>query len=229
MKSKQHPSDEQLLSLCGISDVQTGHPDQQEARAHVDAGCRQCGARVEAYAAILRAMRAPGLAEVPAPMIEAALERIREQGGATAPGSLLSAVSREVAERIRRVGQEIRMGLALDTGFGAALAGIRSVGSMTPRQLLYESPLGTLHLQIMDRGDGKADILGQFLFEGAPAERPAEMDLESAGKTVRARLSPTGEFRFEGIARGAVRLSTRTGDTRLVVDVLESAPPSSAS
>lgn len=159
-------------------------------------------------------------AQAPGEIIERALVRIRELEAAArsegAPAFRQSA--RALLDRAGAVHQKVReivATLVLDSYEGTALPGIRGAARLQPRQLMYESPGGTVHLQLENDG-AQVEILGQFL--------PSDGSLTGgtvyfeAGQTSSAiELGETGEFAFSTLPSDRVEIRIRTGDQLLTL------------
>ncbi len=114
------------------------------------------------------------------------------------------------------------MGLALDSRATAGLPGIRGTTELQPRQLLFESPHGNVHLRIEDGSGRKVQILGQFLpASGGTGKLVANAHLEQDGRTITRKLSPHGEFQFRAVTPSEVRIRIEWNDLVLTLGPLD--------
>jgi hypothetical protein len=185
-------------------------------RAHLALGCGPCDEKVAVYREVLRSLGAPALLSAPEAWVQEALRQIelRAPQKEKAAGTL-QALAASV-QRIRDAVREVQLGLVLDSQLGAALPGIRSAGTLAPRQLLFESGQGSLHLQVLDGDRGKVDLLGQFV----PVEPPAGKEkipvvLRREGAETQRFLTAAGSFRFAGIPAGTIEIRVTVGGTSL--------------
>lgn len=220
----RHLSDEQILALGGRKEEATVSP----ALAAHAADCPVCRRRREELRSLAEALRAPALALAPETWVRAAREWIQEQE-ATArkmarPG--LAASVRRGLQTARgqadRIVHEVQAILALDSFAGTALQGIRGSATLQPRQLLYESSLGNLHLQIDSEGTRTFSLLGQLIpSDGVVHPSEARVVLEQNQEETTRRMQASGEFRFRGIGPGRFRLRLEWSGHRLIIDWLE--------
>lgn len=245
---QNHPTEDELVRLCLARGDEPGAP---AARAHLEAGCPECSERVRELRVVLASLAAPALHEVPEAMFDRALAWVTEQERASGPAwapaqdsaagrtavfsgtvhpTAAEPVSRrgvrdvlqDAADGATRILAEIRASLVLDSPAGAALQGVRGSAMANVRQLLYESPAGSILLLVEPAGDGPTNVQGQFL--PAEASMPvtgARAVIDVDGRTTAVPLSSTGEFRFEGVPPGTIRLCLETGASRVVLDPLE--------
>ena len=218
---RKHPPDTEI--------VRAALADAREAvtpttRAHLDAGCERCRKRLEELSAVIAALGAPALADAPAAIVARASAWLASQAAAAgAPaGAPAGAVVGRARRRLMQALEEVRAVLVLDTAPGATLAGIRGAADAHGRRLLYESPVGNLHLQIEPLSAGRIAIHGQFLPASAdpdPASGRAVLGTSHPG--VVCRLSDAGEFHFDDEAAGEVRLQIEWGGRRIVIDPVD--------
>ncbi|MCA9728641.1 MAG: hypothetical protein KC729_13210 [Candidatus Eisenbacteria bacterium] len=155
----------------------------------------------------------------PTAWVEHAMARVRaleaERVAHTAPGSTIPSTVRRLGAAARQAVREILATLVLDSYEGAALPGIRGATRLQPRQLLYECPEGTIHLQIESDGI-QMEILGQYLpTDGSPAG--AVVALRTDAKSTDFELGETGEFSFPAVPPGRVEIGIRTADSLLTL------------
>jgi hypothetical protein len=101
------------------------------------------------------------------------------------------------------------------------MQGIRGSAVSEHRQLMFESPLGSLHLQV-ETGSGSYTVIGQ-LVPSDPADRlrGGVVRVEVQRGSPRGRLSETGEFRIEGVPGGTVRIRIAWVGRELVSDPID--------
>jgi hypothetical protein len=118
--------------------------------------------------------------------------------------------------------EEIRASLVLESPAGAALQGVRGSATANARQLLYESPAGSILLLVEPAEAGSTKVQGQFLpAAGSAPVVGSRAVIEAGGRETAVLLSSTGEFRFEGVPPGTIRLSLENGVSRVVLDPLD--------
>lgn len=241
---QNHPTEDELVRLCL---AQSGDPGAPETRTHIEAGCPECGERVRELRLVLASLAAPALREVPEAMFRrslawvstqeqaAALERASAQTAALGAVSSTSStatnrpsrrsapeVLRDAADLAARFIEEIRASLVLDSPAGAVLQGVRGSATANARQLLYESPAGSILLLVEPAGAGLTKIQGQFLSaDGFAPAAGARAVVEAGGRETFGLLSAAGEFRIEGVPPGTIRLSLENGAARVVLDPIE--------
>lgn len=156
----------------------------------------------------------------PAEFVERALVRIRELEAAHSQNGIdaFKQGSRALFDRASSVHQKVReivATLVLDSYEGAALPGIRGAARLQPRQLMYESPQGTVHLQVENDG-AQVGILGQFLpAEGTLAGTTVQLKAGQMASTI--ELGETGEFAFSSLPSDRVEIRIRTRDHLLTL------------
>jgi hypothetical protein len=209
----RHPSDENLLEYCESAEA----PAAEQVRRHLETGCARCSERVASSREILAALRVSPLSVAPEAFVRSALEKIAALRQGQAPRTAIGAVK----EKVRRVLEEVRLGLVLDTAIGASMQGIRGSAVSEHRQLMFESPLGNLHLQV-EAGSGSYTVIGQ-LVPSNPADRlrGGVVRVEVQRGSPRGRLSETGEFRIEGVPGGTVRIRIAWAGRELVSDPID--------
>jgi hypothetical protein len=209
----RHPSDEELLLYCESAE----RPAAEQIRRHLETECDRCSERIATMREILAGFHVPPLAPAPEAYVRLALEKIaelqRKEARATGGDGVI--------EKVRRILEETRLGLALDTAVGAAMQGIRGSATSELRQLLFESPHGTLLLQV-EAGPGAFSFIGQLAPSG-PAEgmESGVVLIEGEAESFRGRLSKEGEFRVGGVPAGTVRVRIEWGDRALVTDPID--------
>ncbi len=219
---KKHPTDEALLAYCEARDAAEG---PSEIRSHLEESCERCCGRIETYREVLASFETPALALAPEPWVEAAVTRINELEAGPIRSSRSTAremISTSV-QKIRDAFEEIQMGLVLDSLLGAApLPGIRGTTALEPRQLLYECPQGSLHMQIGADSEGRNEIQGQFLpAEGSLEGGESRAVLECAGRETVRSLSPLGEFEFKSVSPAPIQISLEVNGRRFVIAPLD--------
>jgi hypothetical protein len=244
---QNHPTEDELVRLCLARSEDPGAP---ETRTHIEGGCPECGERVRELRVVLASLAAPALREVPEAMFHRSLawvlaqervsaqERASAQESATAQTTATEAASstatsrafhrsapavlQGVADLAARFLEEIRASLVLDSPAGAVLPGVRGSATANTRQLLYESPAGSVLLLVEPAGVGPTKVLGQFLpADGSAPAVGARVVIEVGGRETVVLLSSTGEFRFDGGSSGTIRLSVENGASRVVLDPIE--------
>lgn len=210
--SETHPSE---LDLIGHAHRPAGEPTSSGIDEHLR-GCHQCEEKVRGYRALFDSMQSWSLDEAPQPWVAAATARIREllRSGNEAEATSAAAAAREFADAAAqratdtladaaRSMQQVVARLVLDSWAGAAMPGIRGVSTLQPRQLLYESPLGSVHLQIEPKPERQLEIFGQFLpVEGTLGPDPGRVALEVGSHSATRKMQPSGEFRFRSVPPG---------------------------
>jgi hypothetical protein len=232
---ENHPTENEIILLCLAAAAEPASP---ETRSHIETGCPKCDERVNELRAVLATLAAPALCEVPGVMFQAALDWVSGQERACAQGAPADAVRSVVRRRPATSGvtggtlgalgaaarflDKIRAVLVLDSHAGMVLQGVRGLATANARQLLYESAAGSIHLLVEPAGVESLTVQGQFLpaDESSPASGArAVMDVGDRETSV--HLSSTGEFRFDGVPRGTIRLSLENGVSRVVLDPIE--------
>lgn len=209
----RHPSDETLLDYCESAAL----PSAEQVRRHLESHCDRCADRIASIRQILEALRVPPLAVAPEALVRTALDRIAELQGRTEKRGILG-VAKDTA---RRVLEEIRLGLVLDSSVGAAMQGIRGATTGDLRQLLFESPHGNLHLQI-ESGSGAHAVMGQLIpAEGDQSLTGGVVLIEREAGSLSGRLSKAGEFRIDRVPAGTVRIRIEWGGRALVTDPID--------
>jgi hypothetical protein len=209
----RHPSDEDLLEFCDSTDATVG----EQVRRHLESGCDRCTGRIGSMREILAALRVPPLAVAPEAFVRTALERIAEERRLQPRRTPVGALK----EGVRRVLEEIRLGVVLDTAAGAAMQGIRGSATSDLRQLLFESPQGNLHLRI-EGGSGSHSLIGQLVPLGTPDRLGrGVVRVEWETGSLRGRLSEAGEFHVEGVPAGTIRVRIEWDDRALVTDRID--------
>lgn len=193
---QKHPSDAELIRAAL-------EEPSAETRAHLAAGCKRCEQRMRELQAVKAALSAPPLEEVPPEL--------------TAQASAW--LAKQTEHPLRKIFEEVRAVLVLDSLSGPLLAGIRGGAPSTGRQLLYESSAGDLHLQI-DPADGGALVQGQFL-PVSPEPATGRAVLLGTPTTTTCPLSENGEFRFERFGQQMLHLQIEWGDQRILIDPIE--------
>lgn len=211
-----HPSDEILWRSAWEP-----APDPLLA-AHLDGGCERCAGRLAELRELAQTLRADALAEVPPGWSERALSWIRDQLATAATADTSRVPHESLAAKIRRAVEEIRAAIILDSAAGALLPGVRGGAATLDRQVLCESSAGQILLKIAVRRDGRSDLQGQFVPAGASVD-PAldQVVLRSAAEEIPGRLSPHGEFRFENLPPGTIRVRIERVDFSLLTDPVE--------
>jgi len=232
---ENHPTENELVLLCLAASAQPASP---ETRSHIKAGCPQCDERVNELRAVLATLAAPALSEVPGVMFQAALDWVSEQERAfahDAPADVVHAAARrrpatsgvtgaalDAVEAAARFLDKIRAVLVLDSHAGMVLQGVRGSATANARQLLYESPAGSIHLLVEPAGVESLTVQGQFLpADGSSPANGARVVMEMGDRETSVLLSSTGEFRFDGVPPGTIRLSLESGALRVVLDPLD--------
>lgn len=205
---QKHPCDAELIR-ASLED--SNEPVGEATRAHLEAGCDRCRRRLSELHSVIAALAAPPLEEVPAAWTERAAAWLAAQTAAKQP-----------ARRLKQVLEDVRAVLVLDTLPGALLEGIRGTVSAGGRRMLYDSPVGSLHLQIDASSVERVAVLGQFL--------PSETDSEpvrgraimiGTEKSETCPLSENGEFHFAGLSMDAINLQIIWGNRRILVDPID--------
>ena len=174
----------------------------EAARAHLDAGCPRCAPRVRVVRAMLSALEAGPLPEVPAALHERALA--------------LAVSSREPSPeparaRIRRFLGE----LLLDAGSGAAPAlGLRGEG-LAERHLLYRAGPFDVDLAHLDGGALVGQVLPQH--DAAPSLRDGVCVLYGGPAPRQTPLDENGDFHFESVRAASYDLVLEAAELRLVL------------
>jgi len=161
------------------------------------------------YRAVLDLLQSQDMAQAPDTWIDTAMATIRQLDGAATEKSGWVERTKDAIAAGSGALEDVWATLVLDSYAGAALPGIRGNATMQPRQLMYESPYGTIHLQIESQPDGHSDVFGQFLPTDGLIETGTEVSLLS-GET--SRPNEMGEFRFAGVDPGDLYLRLAHGD-----------------
>jgi len=205
---RKHPSDTEIVraALAQASDAAA-----QATRDHLEAGCERCRQRLAQLSAVIAALGAPALADVPPEMWAKASAYLAARAALGKTG-----------RRIKQALEKVRAVLVLDTAPGTLLAGIRGPADTRGRRLLYESPAGDLHLEIEPLAGGRIAIQGQFL-PASPDPDPASgrAVLAHAPRAGVCPLSSAGEFHFDNQAAGEIRLQIEWGGRRIVIDPVD--------
>jgi hypothetical protein len=232
---ENHPTEDELVLLCLASSAEPASP---ETRSHLDKGCPKCEERVNELRAVFATLAVPALSEVPRVMLQAALDWVSEQERALAKGapaeviqpgaqvrpasSIAVGLAQGAVEAAAGLFAKIRAVLVLDSHSGMALQGVRGPAAVNARQLLYEFPAGSILLIVAPAGAESLTVQGQFLpADGASPANGARAIMEVGDRETSASLSPTGEFRFDGVPPGAFRLSLENGASRVLLDPFE--------
>ena len=216
--SQSKPNDELFASLLARAEAR-GNAEQ--LRDVIEAMSMEANPRtLAALQDILEILQTDALEMAPAELIERALVRVRElEAAARSEGApAFKQGTRALLDRagvVHRKVREIVATLVLDSYEGATLPGIRGAARLQPRQLMYESPRGTIHLQVENDG-AQVEILGQF--------RPSDGSVTGttvhfqAGQTASTfELGETGEFAFSSLPSDRVEIRIRTGDDLLTL------------
>jgi hypothetical protein len=225
---KDHPTAEALVKLC------TTGPEVREARdaqAHLDAGCPECARRLAELLEVIASLSTPALLEVPEAVQRRALAWLQDQEQAwrsaaeaavpvTSSAQDLVGAIRNLAHAAGRLLEECQAALVLDSRAGLALPGVR--GAAPARQLLFESSAGSIHLVVEPAEAGASRVRGQFLASGDAAPPwGSRATIEAGGHTATELLSESGEFLFDAVPPGTIRISVEDGDRRIVLDPIE--------
>ena len=216
---KQHPTDTELVAFCEAetpAGAETSVSSESAAVQQHLAECTACEDRVRSLRALFRASREWTLVDTPEQWIEVAVARVREllADAPDAPRSdSLGERIREAARSFASDVQTVVAHLVLDSAQGAHLQGIRGGTALVPRQLMYESSLGTIHLQIEPKKPRQLEILGQFLpTAGTLGSDPDRVVLDDGTHRVSRKLPASGEFHFRSVRPGPVRLRFEMGN-----------------
>jgi hypothetical protein len=175
---------------------------------------------------VLRILRVPPLDEAPRPWMERASAWLNRQEAARERGGVARAVA-GAGRRAATIWQEVRASLVLDTA-GVALQGIR--GADAPRQLLFEAPMGSVHIRISAISAQRVRILGQFLpKDPSVLEGPVRIILRGGPKEIARRLAPTGEFRFDSVPRTQAQFCLEWSNQRLTLSDVRLEPRTAGS
>ncbi len=151
---------------------------------------------------LLELLQSAEMVEVPSHWIDNALTRIRglEQAAAGQSGWLDRA-----KERIREAARIIEANLTVDTFSGQVLQGIRGAGALGPRQLLFESELGDIHLQVDSQAAGHS-VMGQFVPRTQIDLESASVRVATSDKEVTAPLDNDAQFHIPDVSHGEVSI-----------------------
>lgn len=217
----KHPTDEALLLTLDHPFARRGADGGAgEARAaalrHVRDGCRACESRAREFLRVFEAMEAPPLAVVPESLLRSVAEEVR-----AAEVTTLGAGLQEIAGRVKRAADRFAASLVFESPLACSLPGIRGRPDLLTRQMLYESRLGNLHLQISSGARHRAEIRGQFLpvEERVPDENGVVI-VETNRRRQAQRLAPSGEFCFTVVGSGPVLLLLEWAGETLTVEGL---------
>ncbi len=132
------------------------------------------------------------------------------------------AAVRAIGEAAGRILQEIRATLVLDSLAGAVLPGIRGSTAASPRQLLHECSAGSILILVEPVGIGLVRVRGQWLpVDGARSGFDDRAIVEVGGHESVTTVTDSGEFCFESVLTGVMRLTLETGTARIVLDPFE--------
>jgi hypothetical protein len=217
---QKHPSDEELIQY----QLRRGGETDARSAAHLQSGCATCERTLKELQAILAFVSVPGLTEAPAPVLGRALawleqrefsrtsenqaRSVRRENVGSAARRAASITAKSVGRKVDQAAAEVERALegilavlVFDTAVGALLPGIRGAATASGRQLMFESAAGELQLQLEHTARGRIELYGQFLPRTADAAlETGRVVLTQRGKESVRRLSPTGEFRFAGVA-----------------------------
>lgn len=218
---KRHPTDEALLQYSEAA-ARDGDPS---TRDHLAEPCRSCLEKVALYREVLRSLHAPPLRPAPREWVQEALCRIEQRASRPQPATGTRGAIASSLTRMRDTVREVQFGLVLDSWLGAALPGIRSSGTLAPRQLLFESEAGSLHLQLLEAQRGKTDLIGQFVPVGTLAPRQKiRVVLRRGGSETQRLLPAAGAFRFAAIPAGEIEIGVLLGDAVLATGPIQLRP-----
>lgn len=235
---KPHLDDTDLIALCEADPNASGPADDaglEDLRAHLLA-CPPCARRFSGLRELVRAAREWSLVEAPDSWVESAMARVREllddgthAGAVTPSNDPPKAGQANAGERIRRAARNfvdqvetVWARIVLDSASSAPLPGIRGGTTLLPRQLMYESTLGTIHLQIESKKPRHLEIVGQFLpVAGALGSDPERVVLEDGTHRVSRKLQASGEFHFRSVRPGPVRLRFEMGSKVVELEPLQ--------
>lgn len=175
---------------------------------------------LEEFRSVIHMLLLGELPEVPSALQQAALAKLRPLLLPAAPNGVRDGtIGSAILRAGQRIADEIRAVLILDSHAGAALPGIRSATRLQPRQLLYESPLGSMHLQIEgDDRSGRVEVMGQFIPSDDQPQLPrGRAVLLIEDQALLAPLEETGEFRFAPVPAGTLELRLELGDHALSI------------
>ncbi|MFN8546537.1 MAG: hypothetical protein U0527_00825 [Candidatus Eisenbacteria bacterium] len=202
---QSHPTHDEILGLCQAQIV--GAAPKPEVVTHVER-CDRCQSDSREISTVLQALRSPTLIDVPDAWYATALRTLERLEAEHRPASLADRVKSGIGqarERVRQFIQEVEAGLVLDSHAGALMPGIRGNATAAPRQLLFESPLGQILLQVDTTGK-RHDVRGQFLPASGEIGDDALATLTLDGKTFETKISATGEFLLTQLPSGLARL-----------------------
>lgn len=220
---QSHPTHDEILGLCHAQVF--GAAATPEVVTHVDQ-CERCQGDSREIVALLQALRAPALVEVPDAWYATALRTIERLEAEHRPANLGDRVRSGIEharERVRQFIQEVEAGLVLDSHAGALLHGIRGNATAAPRQLLFESPLGQILLQVDTIGK-RHDLRGQFLPASGEIGDDARATLSVDGKAFETVISPTGEFLLTQLPSGLARLRVEAAGCAITLAPMQLPP-----
>jgi hypothetical protein len=113
------------------------------------------------------------------------------------------------------------MSLVLDSWLGAALPGIRAETALQPRQILFESVEGSIHVQIDRKKARKFELTGQYIPFQGKIGTGTRVILKGEGHRAERKLAGTGEFRFSSVNPGWLQLALESDDLRLTAGPFE--------
>ena len=212
-----HPGDEMLLDYSERGRDAHG---AAATEAHLREGCPRCDRILEEYREVLRSLHARPLDAAPEELLRAAMQRIR------ALEDLRGRVgaAETVGSTARRAVEAVRLALVLDSRRSPVLQGIRAPADATARQILFESPLASLHLQIRRSRKRSFRVTGLFAPVDGTVDRATEIVLEGEQDDrgiARRRLSTSGEFLFPSVASGRLRVRVESPSFSFYADPLE--------
>jgi len=209
--SQSKPNDELFAALLARAETRG---TAQQLRDVIEALSAESDQTRAALGELLDLLQTSAEEVAPPELVERALARVRELE-AVHPLEQGARVLRERAGSVRRKVREIVATLVLDSYAGAALPGIRGAARLQPRQLMYEAPQGTVHLQVESEG-GQIEILGQFLPTDGSLEQTT-VHLQAGDHSSTVELGETGEFAFSSVPSDRVEIEIRTKDHLLTL------------
>jgi hypothetical protein len=215
----KHPSDEALLALAlGTEDGSRG----EATRRHMDGGCAVCARKVREYGRVMEAIRAPTGEDPPPAWQEEAIAWIHEAVATERrPADEVPSPFGRAARTAKDAVREFLAVLTLDTGMAPVPAGIRGSAASKPRQLMYRSPAGNVHVQITWSG-ARPTIVGQFVHAPEAPSGPGRAVIEAGGRRMTQPLSADGGFAFRPLPKSArpIRLTVESAAGAVVVEAL---------
>jgi hypothetical protein len=122
----------------------------------------------------------------------------------------------KAAERPASIAEKIMAVLQIDLSPGRAALGERSAGAGQARQMLFDAGDNSIDLRVRE-GKGGFEIHGQVLGTGFAA---GEVELTAGGKSFKAGLGETSEFKLTGLAAGNYVFTARGDQKELVIEGL---------